>query len=658
MQTAAQETLDNSSLDALIARAQAALLAAQKSDGHFVYEFEADATIPAEYILLVHYLGETPNLELEKKIAAYLRHIQNPDGGWPLFYKGAFDMSASVKAYFALKMIGEAIDAPHMQKARALILANGGAEMSNVFTRFTLTLYGILRWKSTPVMPVEIMFLPRWFPFHLYKISYWARTVLTPMLVLQALKPRAKNPRNVRIDELFLTPPEKVGPRKRAEHQKRGWFIFFALIDKILHAVEPYFPATLRARAIEAAKQFVTERLNGESGLGAIFPAMAGSVMMYDALGYPPSHPDYAIARLSVEKLLIIKDDMAYCQPCVSPVWDSALAAQALLEIEDEKTQKNAVRALDWLIPLQEREVIGDWAEAHPHLRESLAPGGWAFQYTNPHYPDLDDTAVVVMALDRAARADASKEALYRPAIERAEAWILGLQSKNGGWASFDADNTAEYLNNIPFSDHGALLDPPTSDVTARCVSMLAQLGKTMESSTALKRGVDFLLREQLPDGSWFGRWGMNYIYGTWSACCALNAAGLSHEHAALQKAAQWLIAIQNPDGGWGEDGTSYKLDYKGYEPHPSTPSQTAWAMLALMATGHGEHDAIARAVAYLAATQNAAGGWDNIYHNAPGFPRIFYLHYYGYAQYFTLWALARVRALKQKRNNALSFGM
>ncbi len=640
-------------LEDRIKAASAALLKRQQEDGHWCFEFEADATIPAEYILLTHYLGEEPNLTREAKIGKYLRRIQGEHGGWPLFHKGEFDMSASVKAYFALKMIGDDIDAPHMVRAREAILSRGGAEMSNVFTRIELALYGVVTWRAAPVMPVEIMHLPRWFPFHMTKVSYWARTVMIPLFVLGALKPLARNKRGVSVDELFLTPPKKVGMRPRAGHQKRSWFLTFAAIDKVLRVTEPFFPLATRKSAIEKAVAFVKEQLNGEDGLGAIFPAMANSVMMFDALGLPESDPDRAIARYSIEKLLVETEDEILCQPCVSPVWDTGLAAHALLESGGEAEREAALNGMQWLKPRQVLDVKGDWAEQKPDVR----PGGWAFQYANAHYPDLDDTAVVVLALDRAANVPNSRDA-YAEAISRGREWIVGLQSKNGGWASFDADNTYHYLNNIPFSDHGALLDPPTADVSARCVSMLSQLGEKVETSPVLKRGVDYLLSEQEKDGSWFGRWGSNYIYGTWSALCALNAAGVPHSSSSMRRAASWLISIQNEDGGWGEDGSSYKLEYKGYEKSPSTPSQTSWALLGLMAAGEVDHSAVKRGIDYLIATQDAQGTWSEDRHNAPGFPRVFYLIYHGYAKYFPLWALARYRNLTAGNRGPVIHGM
>jgi squalene-hopene/tetraprenyl-beta-curcumene cyclase len=633
-----------------IGAATAALLKRQQPDGHWVFELEADSTIPAEYVLLRHYRGEPVDAALEAKIAVYLRRRQGAHGGWPLFQDGDFDMSASVKSYFALKMIGDDPDAAHMCRAREAILARGGAASSNVFTCSLLALYGVLPWRSVPVMPVEIMLLPKWFPFHLDKVSYWARTVLVPLLVLMALKPKAKNPRGVTIDELFTQPPLSVGPRKKAPHQKWSWFLVFRAIDAVLRMLEPWFPKGPRRRAIARAEAFVSERLNGEDGLGAIYPAMANSVLMYDVLGFPADHPNVVVARRSIDKLLIVKDEEAYCQPCMSPVWDTGLVAHALLEVGTDEAVAQAGKGLAWLKPLQVLETKGDWVVRRPDVR----PGGWAFQYANPHYPDLDDTAVVVMAMDRV-RQNLGTDA-FDGAIARGREWIEGMQSRNGGWGAFDVDNEFHYLNNIPFADHGALLDPPTEDVTGRCLSMLVQLGEK-RGSPAIDAAIDYLRRTQLEDGSWYGRWGMNYIYGTWSVLCALNAAGVDHDDTMIRKAVDWLQRIQNPDGGWGEDGTSYKLGYRGYEPAPSTSSQTSWAMIGLMAVGESG-DAVDRGAAYLAETQGTDGFWDEPRYTATGFPRVFYLRYHGYSKFFPLWALARYRNLQRANRPSVAWGM
>jgi squalene-hopene/tetraprenyl-beta-curcumene cyclase len=639
-------------LEGAIAAASRAMLDQRKTDGHWVFELEADATIPAEYILLRHYLAEPVDSALEAKIGNYLRRIQNANGGWSLFYGHEFDMSASVKAYFALKMIGDSPDAPHMARARKIMLERGGASKSNVFTRILLAQFGVVTWRAVPMMPVEIMLLPRWFPFHLTKISYWARTVIVPLLVLLDRKPRARNPRGVGIDELFLEDPKSIGMAAKAPHQSQLWFTGFRLLDSVLRVVDPLFPKRSRQRAIDKAVAFVTERLNGVDGLGAIYPAMANTVMMFDLLDYAKDHPHYVLARQSVEKLLVVKDDEAYCQPCVSPVWDTALTAHAMMEVGGDKEVASARAALEWLKPLQVLDVEGDWIEKRPGVR----PGGWAFQYNNAHYPDLDDTAVVVMAMDRARGRGAGTA--YDEAIARGREWIEGLQSRDGGWAAFDADNLEYYLNNIPFSDHGALLDPPTDDVTARCVSMLAQLGDTVRTSPALARGVEYLRRTQLADGSWFGRWGVNYIYGTWSVLCALNAAGVPHDDPAVSRGADWLIAIQNADGGWGEDGNSYRLDYKGYEKSESTASQTAWATIALMAAGRVDHPATARGIAWLMERQDADGLWTEPHYTGGGFPRVFYLRYHGYSKFFPLWALARYRNLRNTNSRFVGTGM
>ncbi len=636
--------------DRAIARATEALLGVQHKDGHFQFDLEADAAIPAEAILVKHFLGE-PDLAMERKTAAYLRRLQEPHGGWPMLAKGETNVSASVKAYFALKIIGDSIDAPHMARARAAILEAGGAVNVNVFTKMFLALFGIVPWRAVPVMPVEIMHAPGWFPFHIYKISYWARATLIPLLVVMALKPRARNPRDVTIDELFLVPPNEVRHWPRTANQTGLSGAAFYALDKVLHVAEPFFPAKTRASAIDKAMAFVRHRLNGEDGFGAIYPSIAYTLMMFRLMDVPEDHSDMIAARAAFAKLMADNGAEGFCQPCLSPIWDTVLSAHALLEALPDQP-RDAERALDWLIPHQVLDLKGDWAYRRPDLR----PGGWAFQYSNRFYVDLDDTAVVVMAMDRARGEGGTRG--YDEAIARGREWVLGMQSSNGGWAAYDVDNTSFYLNQIPFADHGALLDPPTADVTARCLSMLGQLGERIASSDAVRRGVAFMLDEQHAEGSWFGRWGLNYVYGTWSALCAFNAVGMDVRHPAIRRAVAWLEAIQNADGGWGEDDHGYALDYGAYKPCASTASQTAWALLGLMAVGESDGEAVRRGVGYLAASQGADGFWDEVRYTAVGFPRVFYLRYGGYPKFFPLWALARYRNLKEAGTTSVTYGM
>ena len=634
-----------SGLDEAIERASESLLELQQVGGNWVFELEADATIPSEYILMMHYLGRVEP-ELEARIARYIRAAQGADGGWPLFQGGNLDVSCSVKAYFALKAAGDAVDAPHMARARAAILARGGARQCNVFTRITLALFGELPWRAVPVMPVEIMLLPAWSPFHVAKISYWSRTVLVPLLVLMAVKPRARNPKSVTIQELFVEPPELVrnwNSNSTASPLSRA----FGMLDRLLRMTEPYFPVEVRQRAIEKAAAFVTERLNGEDGLGAIFPAIVNSVMMFDCLGYAPDHPDCAIALAATRKLLVLNDERSYCQPCLSPVWDTALTSHALMDVGDAQLDPAIRRALDWLETKQVLDHAGDWIMTRPRVR----PGGWAFQFENPYYPDLDDTAAVALALDRF---DSGR---YRRAIDRAAEWILGMQSRNGGWASFDADNTHYYLNHIPFADHGALLDPPTADVSARCLGFLAQIGYASDHP-AVSAVIKFLRREQELDGSWFGRWGTNYIYGTWSVLAALNAAGIDPASPEVGRAVNWLLTRQHADGGWGESGQSYFPNAPHGDAPYSTPSQTAWALLGLMAARQVEHPVVARGISYLIASQDQDGNWDEPWFTAVGFPRVFYLRYHGYRAFFPLWALARYRHLTVGNSRQVEFGI
>ena len=636
----------DAALDRSIARATEALLSQQDHDGHFVFELEADASIPAECVMVKHFLGE-PDAALESKTANYLRRRQESHGGWPMLAKGAFNISASVKAYFALKIAGDAIDAPHMVRAREAILKAGGAVNVNVFTKIALALWGIVPWRAVPVMPVELMHAPRWFPFHIYKISFWARDTLIPLLVLMAMKPRSKNPRGITIDELFVVPPHEVKHWPKTANQIGFWGAAFAALDKGLRLVEPLAPKGIRASAIDKAVAFARERLNGEDGFGAIFPSIAYTLMMFHVIGVSEDHDDMIAARAALDKLFIENGDEGFCQPCLSPVWDTVLSAHAFMEAAPDDTTTPVARALDWLKERQVLDVKGDWAYKRPNLR----PGGWAFMYRNPWYVDLDDTAVVVMAMNRARTLTGTRA--YDEPIARAREWALGMQSKNGGWASYEVDNTAYYLNRIPFADHGALLDPPTVDVTARCVAMLGQLGERPDTSVPLRRALDYLLAEQHDEGSWFGRWGINYIYGTWCVLCCYEAIDFDRRHPSVQRAVAWLEAIQNPDGGWGEDDNGYALDYKNYLGSPSVASQTAWALLGLMAVGEIDSKAVERGIGYLKQHQDQTGFWPEERFTAVGFPRVFYLRYSGYPKFFPLWALARYRNLRRDENRS-----
>ena len=628
------------------------LMALQRDDGHIVYELEADATIPAEYIFLNHFINDLEP-ELEAEMGDYLRSIQSDShGGWPLFHDGDFNISASVKAYYALKIIGDDINAPHMVRAREAILNFGGAEKANVFTRYALALFGQVPWHGVPAMPVELMLMPRWFPVNIWKFAYWSRTVIGPLLILASKRPLAKNPRQVDCSELFKTPIDQIKIWNTNPTGTR-WGDFFISLDKLLQPLEKHVLPRLpfRKRAVRRAIEFINPRLNGFEGLGAIFPAMANTVMAFHVLGYDREHPDYVIALGAVRKLVVEAADKRgnrarYCQPCVSPIWDTSLAAHALLEAGVERTDKRLVAACDWLAKEQILDVKGDWAKNAPNLR----PGGWAFQYKNDYYPDVDDTAVVGMLLHRV---DPEK---YRENIDRAAEWIIGMQSTNGGWGAFDIDNDADFLNSIPFADHGALLDPPTVDVAARCLSFLAQIGHD-KNDPAIVRGIEYLKNEQEEDGSWFGRWGTNYIYGTWSALCAINAVGQDMKAPWVQRSVDWLKSRQREDGGWGEDGATYWADRKG-EAKTSTPSQTAWALLGLMAAGEVDEEQVDKGIAYINNQPRDGEKWQEEAYTAVGFPRVFYLRYHGYSAFFPTWALGRYAKLKRGNSRNVEWGM
>ena len=615
------------------------LLDEQKKDGHWVYELEADATIPSEYILMNHFLGIKEN-DLEKKLAAYIKKEQNPDGGWPLFWRGESNISTSVKAYYALKIVGEKTTSVFMKKAKKKILDLGGIENCNVFTKISLALFEQISWKKIPSMPVEIMSLPNWFPFHINKISYWSRTVVVPLLIILDKKPKAKNPKKINIQELF-----KDNKKLNTNYGRESFFYFylFTLIDKILKIIEPFFPKKLKKKSAEKAKNFIVNRLNGIHGLGAIFPAMVNCTIALHLLGL---RKEYKISLNSVRNLITHKKNFSYCQPCFSPIWDTGLNGLSLLEsgltLKDPAIQK----ACKWLEKKQILKIKGDWVVKN----KNLLPGGWAFQYENDFYPDVDDTAVVAMFLDRAGYQN-------KKSLEKACNWIVGMQSNNGGWGAFDKDNTHYYLNNIPFADHGALLDPPTADVTARCVSMLSQINKNDYKNT-INKGIVFLKNEQEKDGSWFGRWGANYIYGTWSVLHALKSAGENMDSNYIKKAISWIKSKQNKDGGWGEDCATYWKEKKNMPSIKSMPSQTSWAILSLLTLEKNNEPSIERGVEFLKKNFNKKNLWKDEHFNAVGFPKVFYITYHGYAKYFTNLALSRYQNLKKGNKTNRIFGL
>ena len=626
-----QMEINAEELESKFLQARSAILALQNPDGHWCFPLEADCTIPAEYILMMHFMDEI-DVILENKIARFIRDKQDmTHGGWPLYYGGAFDISCTIKSYYALKLVGDPTDAPHMVRAREAILERGGAAKANVFTRLLLAMYDQIPWRGVPVVPSELVLLPSWFPFHLSKVSYWSRTVMVPLSILCTLKARAINPRQVNIRELFITPPEEEQNYfpKADTVLKR----VFMLVERLLSRIEPQLPQSIRQYSIRKAESWTLERLNGECGIGAIFPAMVNAYEALTLLGYPYDHPNRVQSRNALRGLLIDEGERAWCQPCTSPVWDTLLTSLALQE-DPTTDQEPVLKALDWLTEQQVLDAPGDWRDKKP----DLPGGGWAFQYANPHYPDLDDTAAAAWGL---LQGGAGR---HRVALERAANWLAGMQSRNGGFAAFDIDNVHHYLNEIPFADHGALIDPPTSDVTARCVGLLGKYGK---HQLEVWRGISFLLREQEANGSWWGRWGTNYIYGTWSVLEAFQLAQFDMQHSSVQRAVDWLKSVQRADGGWGETNDSY-LDPKlaGQFFETSTAFQTAWAILGLMAAGEVDSDAVRNGVRYLLQHQDESHLWEEPWFTAPGFPRVFYLRYHGYSKFFPIWALARYRAL------------
>ncbi len=636
-------------IEEVLARSEAWFLQRQHPEaGYWVEELEADTTLTSEYLMLRRYI-DAVDTDRETRMISYLQRTQLEDGGWSIYTGGPMDVSASVKAYFALKLAGVPQDESGMRRARQAIIKKGGVVSVNVFTKITLALFGQYDWRGIPSMPPEIMLAPQGRYFNVYAVSYWSRVVIVPLLIIFAFRRECRIDADQGIEELFCVPPNQVNYRKMPPFHKdcrfMSWRNFFVWIDAILKVYEKYVPLFVRKKAVKKAEAWFVERMQGEGGLGAIYPAMANSVFALMALGYPVSHPLVQKAMREIEALEIATPDSAdgqtpetlHLQPCHSPVWDTALSMNALIERGLSVDHAALNRAAAWLRSCQTRKV-GDWIMSAP----TAQPGGWGFQFENEWYPDVDDTAAVVIAL---AKCSSSQPPDLDEAIWRGSQWVLAMQSSNGGWGAYDRDNDRLIFNKIPFADHQALLDPPTADLTGRCLEMLGTMGYD-RSHPAVPPALEFLRREQEADGSWYGRWGVNYLYGTWCVLTGLQAIGEPMSAPWIQRAVAWLESKQNVDGGWGESCVSY-ADQSWSGEGDSTPSQTSWALMALLASGASDSLSVVRGVNFLLRRQQGNGTWVEPCHTGTGFPRVFYLRYHGYSKYFPMWALAMYRNVR-----------
>lgn len=699
-----------------ILQARQWLLREQQLDGHWVGELEGDTILESEYVLLLAWL-EREGSDVARKAARYIAGKQLPGGGWALYPDGPVDISASVKAYFALKLTGHDPSAEHMQRARRAIMTHGGADSVNSFTRFYLALLGQISYDCCPAVPPEMALLPRWFPVNLYAMSSWTRTIVVPLSIMSACQPARKLDPRQGIRELFIREP-KDWPYLRCPGLRRSqglwnWSKFFHATDWLLKTASRFGLLPLRSRALAAAEKWMIDRFQHSEGLGAIFPPMIWSVIALRCRGYADDSPEMRYCHQQLAGLIIEEGDTVRLQPCKSPVWDTAIAMRALLDSGLEPDRPAVRRAAEWLLDKEVRQT-GDWS-----LTTACQPSGWFFEYANEFYPDLDDTAMVSMALAQqfAARCETEPEAGLPPGLEvmdvsrdrnshdrpvkrhirtamniptacvgmapdvdpsrqgaangdpseahvslldgstaaitRAERWMLAMQNQDGGWGAFDRDNDREFLCHVPFADHNAMIDPSTPDLTARVLEALGALGQR-RGDRAVDRAIDYLLQTQQPDGSWFGRWGVNYIYGTWQVLTGLAAVGFSLDDPAVQAGVNWLLAHQQPGGGWGESPDSYADPTKRGQ-GDCTPSQTAWALLGLIAAGEAGHPAVLRGVRWLVAHQLEDGSWDEPQFTGTGFPQVFYLRYHLYRIYFPLMALARWSVADGTREEALA---
>jgi squalene-hopene/tetraprenyl-beta-curcumene cyclase len=616
-------------LESSIERGANHLLSLQTEEGFWLGELEADTTLESDYIYYLFVLGKADPDRIAK-LATYVRRRQLEDGGWSIYPGGPSELNATCKAYFALKLAGDSIDSPHMTRARASVHALGGLELTNSYTRFYLALVGAMGWELVPAIPPELMLLPNWFYINIYEFSSWTRAIVIPMMILSALRPNWKLPERAQVDELFKDPT-----RKRAafdwSKQLISWRNFFLALDRGLKFYErlPWKP--LRQRALREAKSWVLEHMERSEGLGTIYPAMMNCIFSLVAMGYGPDDPLTCRETREFARFEIEDDETIRLQPCVSPVWDTAIAMVALEEAGVAPDDPALVQAADWILS---KQILGpgDWQVKN----KDAEPGGWAFEFRNDFYPDVDDTAFVLMALQRVKFPDAKR---MEAATRRGVQWLLSMQNRDGGWGAFDRDNDRRFLCNIPFADHNAMIDPSTADVTARVLECLGRFGWPVDHP-AIQKAVKFLLKDQCGDGSWFGRWGVNYVYGTSGVLRALETVSLTAQEY-CQRAVAWLKSVQLDDGSFGESLKTYS-DVSSKGQGASTPSQTAWGLIGLLAGSNTSDPAITRAVSYLVGNQNGDGSWSEHDFTGTGFPCVFYLKYHLYRNSFPVYALSR----------------
>ncbi|WP_327578985.1 MULTISPECIES: squalene--hopene cyclase [unclassified Streptomyces] len=610
-----------------VQRATDFLLARQDAQGWWKGDLDTNVTMDAEDLLLRQFLG-IGDEATTRAAGLFIRGEQRDDGTWATFYGGPGELSATIEAYVALRLAGDAPGAPHMAKASAWIRERGGIAASRVFTRIWLALFGWWKWDDLPELPPELIYFPKWMPLNIYDFGCWARQTIVPLTVVSAKRP--VRPAPFPLDELH-TDAHNPNPAKPLA-PVASWDGVFERLDKAMHLYRKVAPRRLRKAAMNSAARWIIERQENDGCWGGIQPPAVYSVIALHLLGYDLEHPVMKAGLESLDRFAVWREDGArMIEACQSPVWDTCLAVIALADAGLPSDHPRLVKAADWML----REQIdrpGDWSVRRPQL----ASGGWAFEFHNDNYPDIDDTAEVVLALRRVRHPDTVR---MEKAIERGVRWNLGMQSRNGAWAAFDVDNTSPFPNRLPFCDFGEVIDPPSADVTGHVVEMLAVEGMSHDPRT--RRGIEWLLAEQEPNGAWFGRWGVNYVYGTGSVLPALTAAGLPPSHPAVRRAVAWLESVQNDDGGWGEDLRSYRYeDWKGHG--VSTASQTGWAMMALLSAGERDSKAVERGAAWLTETQLEDGTWDEPYFTGTGFPWDFSINYHLYRHVFPLTALGR----------------